>query len=785
MWIADAFGKSPRSGISRLVRLPVPILRATGRLFAVVLVGFSASCGDGPTSPLHRAENLAITHQPSATAASGVSFAQQPVVQLTDAGGDPVRVDGVAVTAAITTGGGTLDGTVTATSDSAGTATFLDLSIVGTSGDRTLRFLATGLTGVSSNAVSITPAGATQLTLTTQPSAAAASAAAFAVQPVVQLRDAAGNAVNQSGVAVNAAIATGGGTLAGTLIATTNTSGVATFADLSIVGIIGNRTLSFSATGLTGSTSSGVNITSGAATQLTITTQPSASVASGVALAQQPVLQLRDAAGNAVSQQGHTVSAVITTGFGTLNGATHVVTNATGVATFAGLSITGLVGDRSLRFDVQSLTGVISSTITVTPGAAIRLTITTQPSSAATSGVALAQQPVAQLRDAAGNEVSQLGTVVTAAIATGGGTLGGTLTASSNANGVATFFNLAITGGSGSRTLNLSATGLAGVTSAEIAINVAGGQLTITTQPSATAASGAVFAQQPVIQLRDAAGNAVNQAGVGIVATIATGGGSLGGTLTAITNASGVATFLNLAIAGIIGNRTLGFDAAGLTGDLSTSINITSGAATHLTVSTQPSAAAASGVAFAQQPVLQLRDAAGNAVSQPGHTVTASIATGGGTLSGAISVVTSATGVATFAGLSITGLVGDRTLSFQVPSLAGASSSAITITPGAATRLTITTQPSATATTGVAFVLQPVIQLRDVAGNAVSQLGTVVTASIATGGGTLGGTLTASTNANGVATFFNLAITGTAGSRTLNFLATGLAGATSTTVTIP
>lgn len=207
------------------------------------------------------------------------------------------------------------------------------------------------------------------------------------------------------------------------------------FTDLSITGSIGNRTLSFSATGLTGVTSNAVNITPGA-----------------------------------VSQLGHTVTAVIATGGGTLNGAINVVTNASGVATFTGLSITGTIGDRTLSFDVPSLTGATSSTITLTPGAATRLTITTQPSAAATSGVAFAQQPAIQLRDAAGNAVSQLGTVVTAAIATGGGRLGGTLTASSNASGVATFFNLSITGPPGSRTLNFSATGLAGATSTTITI---------------------------------------------------------------------------------------------------------------------------------------------------------------------------------------------------------------------------------------------------------------------------------------------------------------------------
>src|SRR2546421_4661361 len=71
----------------------------------------------------------------------------------------------------------------------------------------------------------------------------------------IQVRDAAGNPVNQAGVVVTAAIATGGGTLGGTLTATTLGTGVASFTDLAISGTAGDRPLSFSATGLTGGNS--------------------------------------------------------------------------------------------------------------------------------------------------------------------------------------------------------------------------------------------------------------------------------------------------------------------------------------------------------------------------------------------------------------------------------------------------------------------------------------------------------------------------------------------------
>jgi hypothetical protein len=100
------------------------------------------------------------------------------------------------------------------------------------------------------------------------------------------------------------------------------------------------------------------------------------------------------------------------------------------------------------------------------------------------------------------------------------------------------------------------------------------------------------------------------------------------------------------------------------------------------------------------------------------------------------------------------------------------------------TALSITTQPSSSATSGQPFARQPVVQLRDASNNAVAKSGVSVTASILSGGGTLGGTTTVTTNASGVATFTNLAITGTAGSRTLSFTSSGLASATSSAISV-
>src|SRR5438128_27802 len=97
----------------------------------------------------------------------------------------------------------------------------------------------------------------------------------------------------------------------------------------------------------------------------------------------------------------------------------------------------------------------------------------------------------------------------------------------------------------------------------------------------------------------------------------------------------------------------------------------------------------------------------------------------------------------------------------------------MTVTAGAGRQLNVTTQPSSTAQSGVALAQQTVIQTLAAIGTCASPVGVTVTAAIATGGGSLGGTLTATTTGTGAATFTNLAIAGTAGDRTLSFSATG------------
>jgi len=92
------------------------------------------------------------------------------------------------------------------------------------------------------------------------------------------------------------------------------------------------------------------------------------------------------------------------------------------------------------------------------------------------------------------------------------------------------------------------------------------------------------------------------------------------------------------------------------------------------------------------------------------------------------------------------------------------------------------TQPAG-AVSGAPFTQQPVVELRNAQNQPVPQSGVVVIVSKASGTGTLGGTLSSTTNAQGRAIFGGLQLVGT-GDHKLAFASPGLSTATSQTVTV-
>ena len=294
--------------------------------------------------------------------------------------------------------------------------------------------------------------------------------------------------------------------------------------------------------------------------QLAIITQPSAGVTSGVVLAVQPVVELRDASNAPVLQSGVVVTVAKASGTGTLGGTLTATTNAQGRAAFTGLAITG-AGAHTLSFSATNIPAVVSSAIMVSIPIPTQLVFLTHPSGA-TSGLVFTAQPVIELRDASNQPVAQAGVVVTAAKTSGTGTLGGTLTATTNTQGRATFQNLQIAG-VGTHAIVVTANGLGAASSVDF--NVAAVQptsLALTVQPVG-AVTGATLTSAPEVELRSSTGQPVGTSGIPITATRSSGSAVLSGTTTVLTAANGRALFSNLMLSGAGANR-LTFSAPGL-----------------------------------------------------------------------------------------------------------------------------------------------------------------------------------------------------------------------------
>jgi hypothetical protein len=445
--------------------------------------------------------------------------------------------------------------------------------------------------------------------------------------------DATNTPIAQAGVIVSVALYSGSPALSGTTTATTDANGRATFTNLTLTGLVGDRILIFAAPDFVSVVSDAITVVAGSATALQMVTQPPSTAQSGVLLDPQPAVRVVDQSGNPVADAGRQITAALVGG-GTLHGTATMATEPDGIVTFTDLAVSGTVSppNRTLSFTSAGLTGVSSAPITLLTGPAARLTLTTQPPTTATSGEALNPQPQVQLRDSGDNPVAEEGVVITAVIASSPeGT--STLTnhqATTDASGLATFSGLTLTGPAGAYTLRFETGALAPVTSGTITLGAGDEtQLTITTAPSSSAQSGVALATQPAIQLRDAGGNPVASTGRTVTAVIAT---SPGGTptlenATATTDATGLATFSGLAISGLIGDYTLRFESGALTPATSGTISLSEGPVATLVFFTAPSTTAQSGVALSTQPVVRTLDSGGNNLN--GVVVTASVSPGG------------------------------------------------------------------------------------------------------------------------------------------------------------
>jgi trimeric autotransporter adhesin len=230
-----------------------------------------------------------------------------------------------------------------------------------------------------------------------------------------------------------------------------------------------------------------------------------------------------------------------------------------------------------------------------------------------------------------------------------------------------------------------------------------------------------------------------------------------------------------------------------------TPVTLTSGAATKLAFSTQPTVgqniqATGTGTFLA---AVTVQDANGNTVTTATNAVTLAIGTNPSagvlacTNSGGLTV-NAVSGVANFTGCSITKVGTGYTLAAtSSPVLTPpVNANAFNITAGAASQLVFTTQPVAGVPLGTNFATSPKVSVEDANSNVVTSDTGTVTLAIASGPG--GASLTCSNPGfptiaavAGVATFTNCQISGTLiGTFTLQATRSGLTTATSNPVVI-
>jgi adhesin/invasin len=183
--------------------------------------------------------------------------------------------------------------------------------------------------------------------------------------------------------------------------------------------------------------------------------------------------------------------------------------------------------------------------------------------------------------------------------------------------------------------------------------SVSATQLAFVQQPT-SATAGTLITPAVTVQLEDSGGNPVAQSGVTITMSLSSGTGTLGGTLSQATNASGLATFNDLSII-LVGSKQLTAASTGLTSAVSNAFTITAAAAVNIVVTGGTPQSTPINTPFAQPLQVAVTDTFGNPVvgalvtySAPSSGASASLSNGGNATtdaSGHASVTATANGI--------------------------------------------------------------------------------------------------------------------------------------------
>jgi len=608
----------------------------------------------------------------------------------------------------------------------------------------------------ASSPIAVTNQVATKLAFTTQPSASVTSQSPFAVQPVVAVQDAGGNTMtaNTSSVSLALTASPVGASLTCASNPKAAVSGVATFAGCQ-VDKVGTYTLTATDGSLTSAESTTFTVAPGAASKLDFSVQPAASSASQVAFASQPSVSVLDGFGNVVTSDSSTVTLTLTTSGGAALGCTPTNAKAasSGVAAFSGCKI-DRAGTYTLTASDGTLTTAVSSSFSITVGAASKLVFTAQPGNG-TGGSILAAQPSVTVQDAGGNTVTGSSAPITLVASGGAGALSCSSNPLSATSGVAAFSGCSVDK-TGTYTLTASSGSLGAASSNPFTISVGtANKLVFSQQPSSTGTGGTPLATQPKVTVQDAGGNTVTSDTSQISLALTTPNGatlSCAGNPQAAVN--GVATFAGCAIDKAQGTAyTLTASSGTLVTAVSNGITISVGSAAKLAFTAQPGNGTG-GSALGAQPTVTVQDAGGNTVTGNTAPITLALTTAaGGTLTCTSNPRNAVSGVDTFSGCKVD-KANTYTLTASATGLTSATSTSFVVSVGAATQLSFGSAPSGSTISQVAFATQPVVVVQDAGGNTVTgDSSSVSLALTSAGGATLTCTANPKTAVSGSANF--------------------------------
>jgi hypothetical protein len=454
------------------------------------------------------------------------------------------------------------------------------------------------------------------------------------------------------------------------------------------------------------------------------------------------VVRLEDDNENGIG--GRAITWVVPSGSGSVNPG-NTTTDANGLATTR-WTLPSAVGSYGVSAVFSGLPAV-SFTGTATADDPTTIELVSGNDQSASVGGALPNPLVVRVTDANDIPVANVGVVWTAEV-------GGSVSAENTATDASGLAQVTRTLGllPGPYTTIAAVDGLSGspVTFTSTATVGPAAKLAIITQPGTTATSGQPLVSQPEIEVQDALGNPILQAGRTVSASITSspedpigpGSATLAGANDQ-TNSSGRTTYTNLRITGPSGSYVLTFSSGALIPVSSATITLGVGNPTRLVMQQQPSATAASGAVISPAPIVRVEDAAGNPVAG-NRNILVDIESGPGVLSGTTTVNTGGGATATFNNLRITG-TGPHTLLFSSAGLTSVESGTIDIT-AASTTTSLSAEP----------------------GSSVEGEEVTFTASVTSGGGTptgqvsfrdAGSEIGQGTLAAGVATFATTALT--------------------------